>query len=271
MNVRIPDTIEEMKERLGTLGRLLTAQGWERAAIVYAFTYEPGQGSRSDLANNSQVAMTCNAFADLKIHGLTQHNTVCRHRRNWQAAIDDGLAVAAKPGDDVVLPTIEYERVKQNVFTDGLTSPETPPEKKADIVREVMRRDPDVERLVENDFVRKAATDPVLAARVAMAGSERLVAPMEPRFPATAQTALGFGSQIAYFVGLPANQSHCEELVEYVNRQERDGDAEIAAIAQGEIDALDRAKAIIDGYQDAIREALGRGVDATFSRLMGRG
>ena len=55
----------------------------------------------------------CALFATLNIHGLTHRDTVSRHRRNWQAAIDDGLAVPGKPGDDVVLPTIEYERVKQ--------------------------------------------------------------------------------------------------------------------------------------------------------------
>ena len=50
------------------VARLLTARGWERAAIIYAFTHEPGRGGQP----NKSIAKTSNTlsisqFAALRI------------------------------------------------------------------------------------------------------------------------------------------------------------------------------------------------------------
>lgn len=104
-NVTIPASIEDAKERLEGLGALLTARGWERAAIVFAFT-APQQGRRNIGGNPPKL--TIREFCALGITGLRDHEAVAFHRRTVEQAIRDGLMVEPVPGARLVLPTVTY-------------------------------------------------------------------------------------------------------------------------------------------------------------------
>jgi hypothetical protein len=104
MKITIP-TGEQLADHLAGLDRLLLAKGWERSAIVWAFTVGDGQGSRSDFAQNcAKFPVSIREFARLGFAGLKSDNTVRHYREQWQAAIDDGLAQPAQPGETVELP-----------------------------------------------------------------------------------------------------------------------------------------------------------------------
>jgi len=92
--VAIPATIKKAVEALSGIGTLLRAKEWERAAIVYAFTTAGGETFRE--------------FAKRGIVGLSHHQAVSRYHGAWQAAIDQGKAIAVSPGDNVTLPDLTW-------------------------------------------------------------------------------------------------------------------------------------------------------------------
>ncbi len=88
--IEIPATIGEARDRL------LTARGWERAAIIFAFT----EGDPADRLTAVDLPHFGIALqADAAIH---------RYRGFWQYAIDSGEAAAVKPGDQVSEPRIPW-------------------------------------------------------------------------------------------------------------------------------------------------------------------
>lgn len=102
----IPSTIEEVTQRLEGLDALLTAKEWEKAAIVYAFTYEGRPGPRS--VKNVTDLYTITDFAKEGIVGLESKPTVIFYRNCWKKAIEDGVAPdGIVPGDRVELPSVE--------------------------------------------------------------------------------------------------------------------------------------------------------------------
>lgn len=105
--VTIPATIEEATAGLDGIDRLLVAKEWERAAIVYAFTNAGGKpGPKGDRMDTHTIS--AREFADKRIVGLTDKNTVAEYAKAWQWAIDNGMATEVKPGDTVALPTIAW-------------------------------------------------------------------------------------------------------------------------------------------------------------------
>lgn len=71
MAVIIPSTLDEVKEHLNGLGKLVTAKEWERAAIVWAWVHRPGSGAHNRLnATSSIQKLTTTQFAKLGIIGL---------------------------------------------------------------------------------------------------------------------------------------------------------------------------------------------------------
>jgi hypothetical protein len=102
--ITIPRSIEAAQEELGAIAELLTAKEWKRAAIVYAFTTD-GLVANQYARSTSTTGMSPREFAGLGIAGLKSDTTVRDYRRAWQTAIDDGQAVAIKPGDKVILPS----------------------------------------------------------------------------------------------------------------------------------------------------------------------
>jgi hypothetical protein len=109
MKIQIPKTIEAAKAELGGIDALLTAKGWQRAAIVYAFTRN-GQGERSDLtsAESRRGSLTISEFAALGIKGLTGRDTVRLYRDLWA---EHGQP--AGPGDSVELPDLPFPPTAQ--------------------------------------------------------------------------------------------------------------------------------------------------------------
>lgn len=138
--VHIPASIEEAQERLGGIGRLLTAKGWERAAIVYAFTSNQ-QGSNQH-SRKTANALGIREFANLGISGLRDDETVAWVRQAWQDAVDDGAATKAEPGTDVTMPDRDFPKhPRTRSAVDGFRaqlrqSPEA--------VRELVRDQPDI-------------------------------------------------------------------------------------------------------------------------------
>jgi len=88
VTIHIPDTLEEAVESLNGIDNLLTAKGWERAAIVAAFVRLPDK-------------RTVDAFTARGIAGLTHEDTVRRYVLVWLAQSD---GVYPEPGADVELP-----------------------------------------------------------------------------------------------------------------------------------------------------------------------
>src|SRR5690554_2845848 len=111
MAVIIPSTLDEAKEQLNALGRLLTAKEWERAAIVYAFTRDGGQGEYQQ--NVRTDILTVPAFSRLGISGLKSHNSVRMYRDAWQWAVDNGYAGEIHPGQEIELPTVEWSEWRE--------------------------------------------------------------------------------------------------------------------------------------------------------------
>ena len=100
----IPASAQEAEARLGELGPLATAIEWERAAIVYALT-QPGTPGPS---SGSFTRTSFSRFAAKGIHGLRTHNSLSAYWHTWQRAVDAGIALEVRLGDDVELPEIAW-------------------------------------------------------------------------------------------------------------------------------------------------------------------
>lgn len=125
--IRIPKTPEEVKDTLEGLDALLTAKEWERAAIVFALTYEgntrEGKARKRQAEDCSSAIFTVTQFLDLKISGLISAHTVKIYRDAWQAAIDAGQASAdIFAGQRVTLPEMGWPATRTG--TDGYSTPE---------------------------------------------------------------------------------------------------------------------------------------------------
>jgi hypothetical protein len=119
--IKIPASIEAAEDRLAALDGIATAAGWERAALVYAFTYDASRGGGAN-RNAPNGALTISAFAGLGIKGLTKRDTVKHYRDCWKQAIDNDEAEAIEPGDLVVLPTTDFPPFDRG--TDGYNTTE---------------------------------------------------------------------------------------------------------------------------------------------------
>jgi len=124
--VVIPTTIKKATDALNGIDSLLTAKGWERAAIVYAFTHghdKPGQPKRIAEPGNTLSTVQ---FAKLGINGLTKPDTVRSYRQAWEEGKGD---TDIKPGATVKLPTIGFppsdnDEVRKRVRVEPGSSPE---------------------------------------------------------------------------------------------------------------------------------------------------
>jgi DNA N-6-adenine-methyltransferase (Dam). len=114
--VTVPDTIEDTVTVLEAVGGLLTAGHWGTAAVVWAWTEEPGRGARTDLATSSLLtkSYSCEDFAGLGIRGLGSHNTVRKYRRAWDHAIEQGWAEPSRPGMRAILPAEDFKSIGED-------------------------------------------------------------------------------------------------------------------------------------------------------------
>lgn len=104
--IRIPHA-EELADRLSGVNRLLVARGWERAAIVFAFT-EVGEIGAGRWRKPEPPKMHIREFAAQGYAGLTTNKAVSRYRDAWLSAIGNGWAVPVEPGQEVTLPDVEF-------------------------------------------------------------------------------------------------------------------------------------------------------------------
>lgn len=81
---------------LTSIGRLVTAGEWERAAIIWAFTYDTGGGRPSKSAQKSTL-LTVSEFAEMGLVGLRSRNSIIRYRTIWREAMESGLTIDVKP------------------------------------------------------------------------------------------------------------------------------------------------------------------------------
>jgi hypothetical protein len=97
--IQIPNTIKQAEKALTGLDRLSIATEWERAAIVWAFTYEgkPGQGGpgRSNAPHSARCSIR--QFAALKLPGLKSHSTIEGYRIAWKRAMTKAGAMDVGP------------------------------------------------------------------------------------------------------------------------------------------------------------------------------
>lgn len=109
--VKIADNADALKSDAEQAARLHSATGWELAAYVFAWTYEGG--NQHDVPDEkSSGKMTLKEFASLDIRGLKSRDAVRKYRRAWQAAIDKGFASAVEPGDEIELPDIDFNEIR---------------------------------------------------------------------------------------------------------------------------------------------------------------
>lgn len=180
ITVAIPATIEDAVGALNGIDALLTAKGWERAAIVYAFT-EDRQGQRTSRSSTGG-RLGINEFAALKIAGLTTDKTVAHYRNCW---IEGGGDPNIGAGDTVELPTGKFppgedtnfgKRVSAGVASDTVRGWSA--EAKAEAIK-VLVEDPDITDEVLDEVAEKAeariprVTTPVPPPRVL--GAESVV------------------------------------------------------------------------------------------------
>ena len=109
--VVIPTTIAAATEALAGIESLLRAKGWERAAIVYAFTEAEVGSNQHSGAAREVVRLPVREFARLGITGLSTQDTVRRYRSLWAEYGDPDIG----PGDTVTLPDLGFPPEEQNL------------------------------------------------------------------------------------------------------------------------------------------------------------
>lgn len=168
----IPDTID------GVAG-LLNARGWERAALVYAYTKPgAGQGTRTDRTSPEKLGevpttFPCSMaeFARLEIVGLSDEATVKIYRDRWAEAMRKRKARAVKPGDTIEVPDLKWEPTTVTYNTPHPLDTEYEAEAyDAGITKDAVRR------VAANKAAVKAAikADPTVAETAREALNERL-------------------------------------------------------------------------------------------------
>src|SRR5690606_29811775 len=160
MSTVIPSTLDEVKEHLNGLGKLVTAKEWERAAIVWAWTHDHVQGQKT-CSSCSELNMTESAFAAQGIINLSSRNSVREYRQRWQSIVDElGDAYAVRPGDEI--PPVEKpwreekSRDDGDVDSDESTS-DSVPQPSAEAVIAAIRNNPEVAQQVVADADARAA------------------------------------------------------------------------------------------------------------------
>lgn len=150
---KIPESIEDAVLNLKGLGELITATEWQKAALVYAFTYDGvNQYAGKDLNRLS--------VSDFARTGAMSKPTVIKYRKAWKLAIDNGFATDVKPGDLIDLPDVEWqEYFNPETATDtGLKMEPTSDEESDDVPYDPIPMDPfvswmkDLTRVVEKGY-----------------------------------------------------------------------------------------------------------------------
>lgn len=111
--ISVPSTIDEAVNQLVTLNALVTANEWERAAIVYAFTGVP------ELVQHESMRQ----FARRKIAGLKSKTTVVYYCNRWKQLVSEDASYDIGPGDSIPYPDIPWknETVDRAILDEALS------------------------------------------------------------------------------------------------------------------------------------------------------
>jgi hypothetical protein len=111
--MKTPNNQTEYDKRMESTGQLLTAIGWERAALV-AMIVEPDFGHGKQTTSSSGLE-SATEFANRKYHGLRSRDTVLLYARAW-------LDRFPRPnwGEVIELPTDDFPPTRQG--SDGYES-----------------------------------------------------------------------------------------------------------------------------------------------------
>jgi hypothetical protein len=124
--IQIPSTIGAAKRELGSLGALLTATEWQRAAIVWAFTHESENGGDRRSDQSSDLTTDRLTIANLirqNITGLRSRNSIAAYREAWERAMEAG-ARDVRPGDNVRLPKLTWPGVSDEQVARTIHDPD---------------------------------------------------------------------------------------------------------------------------------------------------
>lgn len=97
---RIPRDADAAIERLASIGALVVAKEWDRAAIVYALC--------RDGRTSGNAEMTFGQLAEKGIVGLRDQETISHYRACWQYAVDQGVAEPVTLGSVYVTPDLGF-------------------------------------------------------------------------------------------------------------------------------------------------------------------
>lgn len=156
MSTVIPSTLDEVKEHLNGLGKLVTAKEWERAAIVWAWTRE-GVNQYKSLVSSYQ-AMTITDFAKLGIINLTSRNAVRYYRERWQSIVDKyGDEYVVRPGDEIPAVADPWREERSRDESSGESTSNSAPQPSVEDVVAAIRNNPEVAQQVVADADARAA------------------------------------------------------------------------------------------------------------------
>lgn len=270
LKVQIPRSIDDAKERLNGLDRLLIAQGWERAAIVYAFTEDVARGEVGRGRNRSRnsVIYSCAEFAELGIHGLLHHETVRTHRRNWQKAIEKGWAVHIEPGDEVELPEEDYPHTGNGGGSRDAFTKDTPVSEKIEALDTIMEKEPEFAKAVERKFIEKAGKDPALVAKINRTYEEFHPTPTPkdtPSGPLNIARWLGLGAAI--YSAVQRHEQDVADLSLFLREHKNELEPRTLEALREIFDDLNKTRQVLTDYEEKISDGFGVDVDDIFRRL----
>jgi hypothetical protein len=177
----MPASVQDARARLTDLDRLLTATGWELAAVL-ASIVEPDTGHGGRETASSSHFVSAREVAKWGIRGLSSKDTVLRYVKAW-------LAVASRPepGETIELPTDPWPSDENNRGSRPTTSN----------IGETLRANPELAKaatkaLAQHDpeaVVREVVQDrPDIVARVAAEdATEETFAALRPDLAAAAE------------------------------------------------------------------------------------
>lgn len=265
--IQIPATIEEAMTKLGGLGKLLTAKGWERAAIVYAFA-APGKAGRPSASRKKSIAidrLTFREFAEQGIYGLRSQPAVGMHWTCWQEAIDKGWVQAVAPGDEVVLPTQEYPPTATGA--PHLISRRMSPSEKVQAVKKLMDQEPEFADALDKDAVTRIGGDAKKFAQASRVHQEHFPSPEKPEPPthlAGSLTLAEFMLGIHTYVDL--KKKDVEQLRAYVRAHKPLSHLDRESVQMG-LDALEMTIADIRLYHRVITGEMDGEFTADLARI----
>jgi len=256
--IQIPATIEEAVAQLGGLGQLLTAKGWERAAIVYAFTHDTPRGSvgRGRVRSEKSETYSLKEFADLKIHGLMSWATVQEHRENWKEAMANGWVEPVAPGDKVVLPTEPYPPSPRDGQGKRI-GVHAPVEAKLKEVKRLAELDPAFAQALDQEYVEKVGKDATHFAKASRIHQEFFPKPDKPEPAVHEGGALKLASfLLAIQAYVDLRKPELQALRDYLHANQPLSALDRTSVQTG-LDALDMALADLRLYRQVIQGELG--------------